>query len=43
MHIQKAPACSVISLAEALIEIFNSNQKLRLLELDMEKKCMRHL
>ena len=29
MYIQKAPACSVISLAEALIEIFNSKSKIK--------------
>ena len=29
MYIQKAQACSVISLAEALIEIFNSKSKIK--------------
>ena len=29
MYIQKAPACSVLSLAEALIEIFNSKSKIK--------------
>ena len=40
IFVQKAPASTIEDLAEALKEIFNSNSKLKLLELDMVKNYM---
>ena len=41
IFVKKAPASTIETLASALIDILTQNLKLRLLALDMEKKCMR--